>query len=481
MFKPEGPITKSTEDILGRTTFATRLADAIAKWGFKDSLVIGLYGTWGTGKSSVINLLKEHLSTLESDNAPTVIEFNPWMVSGQKQLLSHYFEQLAVELEIQNQETLDEDTAAKLRQYAALLLALPGRSDLQGVLENILSIGGLISVVAGLIMQGLSVTAWGIAISVFGVLLIVARLSGNLLEGIARYYENRAILGKRSIAAKKQEIVDDLKRRRRKLLIILDDIDRLSENEIKELIRLVKVNSDFPQTVYLIACDRTIVEKHLEDKNKAISGREYLEKIIQVNFDLPQTRRSRIEKYLFSQLDEALERLPSGWQKYFDQSRWANLYHSGFKDFFPTIRSIKRYTNSLAFHLSMIEKEGVLEANPIDFMAIECIRVFCPEFYHYMRENKELFAYIDSETMSDYGHRQREERLRLLKEGLSNIPESQRESIGEIVKWIFPGCLDNTICGGTWVSTWNKGLMARSPDYFDVYFSLTPGGDEQGL
>ncbi len=129
----------------------------------------------------------------------------------------------------------------------------------------------------------------------------------------------------------------------------------------------------------------------------------------------------------------------------------------------------------------MIEKQGVLEANPIDFMAIECIRVFCPEFYHFIRRNKELFTHIDSDSMDQYEHRRRDERLRLLKEELSKVPGALSAGVSEMVRWTFPGTLDGTIYGPTWISTWNKGLMARSPQYFDVYFSLAPGGDEGAL
>jgi len=481
MFKSEGPILTSSEDILGRTSFACKLADAISQWKSTDSLVVGLYGKWGCGKSSVINLAKEHLSKLADCEKPTVIEFNPWMVSGQQQLLLHFFDQVAAELELQNREASDKATALKLRKYAALLLAVPGKSELQTVLHPLLMAGGLIGLAAGFTSAAFSSLTLGLPLFVIGLLLTIIQMPGNLLNRIAEYFDARAKEAKKTIASQKQEIVHALVARKGILLIIIDDVDRLTESEVKQLVGLVKINSDFPNTVYLMAFDRMIIEQYLSGPTKEIDGRKFLEKIVQVNFEIPQTRKSRVQKYLFQELDAALSRLPKGWDKYFELTRWRNLYHSGFKDFFDTIRDIKRYANSLSFNLTTVTREGVLEANPIDFMAIECIRVFCPEFYDFMRRNRDLFTYVDSDFGSAYGHGEKEERSKLLNAGLNKVPEAVRTSIQSIVKWTFPGVLDNINYGSEFFSEWNKKLQARSPEFFDVYFSLVPGGDEEAF
>ena len=56
MFDADRPITKATQDKLGRSVFAKYLARCILDHQNPESLVIGLYGTWGTGKTSIINL-----------------------------------------------------------------------------------------------------------------------------------------------------------------------------------------------------------------------------------------------------------------------------------------------------------------------------------------------------------------------------------------------------------------------------------------
>ena len=49
-------ISKIEDDLLGRAEFSKNLSVAISQWKGQDSLVIALYGDWGTGKSSIKNM-----------------------------------------------------------------------------------------------------------------------------------------------------------------------------------------------------------------------------------------------------------------------------------------------------------------------------------------------------------------------------------------------------------------------------------------
>ena len=71
-FNPDRPIESAAEDRLERAGFAQQLANRIAAWQGHESLVIGLYGDWGTGKSSVKNLVIEHLAK-PGTAAPNVV------------------------------------------------------------------------------------------------------------------------------------------------------------------------------------------------------------------------------------------------------------------------------------------------------------------------------------------------------------------------------------------------------------------------
>ncbi len=61
MLSPDSPIVTAKDDKLGRTTFAQALARALAGFSGEDSFVIGIHGKWGTGKSSLLNLIIESI------------------------------------------------------------------------------------------------------------------------------------------------------------------------------------------------------------------------------------------------------------------------------------------------------------------------------------------------------------------------------------------------------------------------------------
>ena len=55
------PISLLSEDLLHRKTFVQALAFEISNIEEKDCSVVGLYGKWGSGKTSIIKLQDEEL------------------------------------------------------------------------------------------------------------------------------------------------------------------------------------------------------------------------------------------------------------------------------------------------------------------------------------------------------------------------------------------------------------------------------------
>src|SRR6266702_3835694 len=96
-FSSDRPIESARADVLGRSAFADRLAASIGGWEGKDSLVIALHGGWGTGKTSVKNMVLEKLLGSPS-RCPHIVEFSPWQVSGTGALVGTFFRELEIEL-----------------------------------------------------------------------------------------------------------------------------------------------------------------------------------------------------------------------------------------------------------------------------------------------------------------------------------------------------------------------------------------------
>lgn len=91
---PERPIQSKTEDQLERARFIERLVAAIVNPTTKRStgVVVGITGSWGSGKSSLLNLLKQKLEEQYPD--ALVIRFDPWLVSGRNDLIAEFLGEL---------------------------------------------------------------------------------------------------------------------------------------------------------------------------------------------------------------------------------------------------------------------------------------------------------------------------------------------------------------------------------------------------
>ena len=111
-FNADKPIKKLSDDKLGRRAFAEHLGKAIEEYNGKDGLVIGLYGKWGSGKTSIIKMIIDHINSqkpqetkshvgdgigeTESQNgdnntSPIVIEFSPWNYSDKSDFIRLFF------------------------------------------------------------------------------------------------------------------------------------------------------------------------------------------------------------------------------------------------------------------------------------------------------------------------------------------------------------------------------------------------------
>ena len=135
-FSADRPIGSIEEDLLGRVPFAKSLASAIKGWQGNESLVVAMYGPWGSGKSSVKNMVLQTLRLAET-NCPLIIEFNPWQWSGQNQLAEAFFQEIGLVLGRSDGSEDGKRRAAKWRTYGTYLTF---GASLIAPIENVLSI-----------------------------------------------------------------------------------------------------------------------------------------------------------------------------------------------------------------------------------------------------------------------------------------------------------------------------------------------------
>jgi predicted KAP-like P-loop ATPase len=125
-FSADRPIQSVKQDLLGRDSFARSLATAIQNWNGSDSLVVALYGAWGSGKSSVKNMVIEVWEALPDERKPIIIEFDAWQFSGQDGLLRAFFQETARALGVKDKSESGQKLAANgaLSRLSLTLLSL---------------------------------------------------------------------------------------------------------------------------------------------------------------------------------------------------------------------------------------------------------------------------------------------------------------------------------------------------------------------
>lgn len=427
MFNPDRPIESLHEDSLNRANLAKSIGEAILKSQTKDSLVIGLLGKWGSGKTSLVNMIEEHIvkisTDVEPEKRPITVYFNPWNYSDQNQLVYQFFNHLSIAIG-------REDSSAALKKVGSLLKTI----------GKISSVG-----------------------KYFPIISQVSSVSSDVCNTVGEATENFAQILKKDLSGIRTEISNILKEQDNKIIIIIDDIDRLNDREIRQIFQLVKSLADFPNTVYLLTFDKKVVTDALE-KDQRGHGTEYLEKIIQVPLDIPLISKSELERLLTIQLDMLLENIP---ESEFDRVYWGNVYQSGFKHFFENIRDVTRYINVLRFNYELVKDE----VNPIDFFAITAVQVFIPEVYRKISENKDVFTRIA--TTSD---RTKPEHKQICDEIIGSADSKFQKFLLGYLEILFPNL--NTIYGTIFYDrsferSWRVDRRICSEDVFDVYFKFS--------
>lgn len=395
------PLTDPKADLLNYAPFAEALAKSICNMVPPDGLVLALHGPWGVGKSTLIEFVLHYIEqNCSKKEKPIIVRFNPWWFSGQENLIRHFFGQLYATLE-----------------------SKPGK----GIRKLSSAIQDLSDVVAEAPVPG-----------------------SKLPQAVAGKTLGRK---QKSVTELKKNIVSILRNGKRRILVVIDDIDRLNAEEIQQLFAIIKSVADFPNVIYLLAFDRKIVAEVLS--SQGLSGDRFLDKIVQVPFEIPSIGQDVLQKLLLEKIEDVFGEIPLG----FYIQRPGEL-QSGYifqlQHLINTPRKILRLVNTLTVTYTAVKNE----VDPADFIAIEALRVFEPEIYDVIRTNKALFTgrHIPAEMVAAQG-----------------IMQNKNENIQKLVEQLFPNWKSPSLA---LVSRLRKQLRVSSPDIFDVYFRFSLANDD---
>jgi predicted KAP-like P-loop ATPase len=208
----DNPIRNADQDTLSRTAGAGHFAAQVLSLDATEGVVVGVLGPWGSGKTSFINLGRPALQNAGA----AILEFNPWMFSGAEHLVESFFVELAAQLKVQPGLT---EVGSRIEAYGEAFSGL-----------------GWLPLVGPWIERGRG----------------AAKILGALLQQ-----------RKEGIADRREKLTKALKALSHRIIVVLDDIDRLSTREIRDVFRLVRLTASFPNVIYILAFDRARVETAL--------------------------------------------------------------------------------------------------------------------------------------------------------------------------------------------------------------------------
>ncbi len=430
-YRTDYPLNDRKKDRFQRINFSKRIAETIIARKNPDGVVIGIYGDWGEGKTSVLNFIEE---TLNQSPDIIVCKFNPWRFQDETHLLIGFFNLLAAKLN-KSINTKGEKIGKLISDYADILV--PTLSPIEG-------------------MTGMS--------------------PGKAVKKIALKYATV------EIEEQKKRIGTILENSKKRIVIFIDDIDRLDKKEIQTVFKLVKLTGDFLFTSYILAFDEKMVAKALGEIYEGgdeQAGRNFLEKIIQVPLRLPLAQKEALKKFCFDCVTEILDINKISLSEE-EAGRFVRVFTARLLPRLSTPRMAVRFSNAISFSLPLLYNE----VNTTDLMLLEAIKVFFPELYNFIRQYPEYFikSYSIAYELLDgniYGGDQNDrktkckEQISLLSKMYAEIDET---SVQNLLTELFPILNEVYHSYGNGPANQQKLYDEKrigSQDYFQKYFTYT--------
>lgn len=434
MYYSDKPILTSEEDSLKRKYFAELMAKALVNLQNSDTFTVGLYGRWGNGKTSLVNMLLKEIEGIQTEQEKVIIiHFEPWNFSNTDQLLEQFFVRLTNVFRNSKDEKMQKVGEA-LEKY----------SDAFEIAEIIPYVGGLLSL--------------------FGKKGSEA-LGKKLKKG----------MDEKDILKQKENVIKLLSQQEKRILIVIDDIDRLNNEQIRQVFQLITSVAKFPNTTYLLVFDKEIVVKALEKVQEG-SGEEYLEKIIQMPIQIPEIYRSEFRKVLFDRLDRIIDSFEG---VMFEQAHWAKMFEPCVESLIKNLRDINRLSNSIQFKLSAL----ATEVDFTDLLVISAIEIAYPSIYEWIKVNKSIltgeldylrFLSKDKPKQEQYEIYLAELGRRLTRENRKYETENEAEKVIDILARLFPyfGMKIGKTMEMYDLDLFRKNNRIAHPEKFERYFNL---------
>lgn len=323
------PLEDASQDELERGVFVSALFGMVARRR-ESSLNFGLEGPWGSGKTSMLNLLRKRLDA----EGYAVVSLDLWSYREPDRLVRAYFDHL--------EEALGEV------------------ARLSGARRRLVSLG------MGLADMG---EGWVLKILKLG----LSKVDQDSVESIRKEFRER------------------LREQDRPVVILVDDLDRLDANELQAVFRAIRLVSDLPNLVHVLAYDRRQLSLALfPGDKKGERARDFLGKIINVEMSIGVPSEELATRLLERSLGPLFEAVgPSVTESF--TARLQNQPIAVFTEALQTPREIRRVAAAAAWKWERMRRD----LNLFDLFVLEIIHYRFSWAYSQMMARPEWFTKVE--------------------------------------------------------------------------------------
>lgn len=366
-----------------------------------ESFAVVVYGSWGSGKTVFLDSLQYILQ----EKRQIVFKFNPWSCNSQDMMRSDFLRLL-----LQRLSPYDSSLSSSMNKYVKLL----ADTELPSVLQYVVS-------------------------------LIYPQ-------------------GKNSVAEQKEKIKKSLSSLRKPIYVLIDDLDRLNEEEILEVITLIRNFANFPYLKFVVACDKEYVSEQL---SRLGIGMRYLEKIFSLELPLPVIYEDNPYSHkMFNEIQRMIPKVKELGLLYTFSSKQHGLVNQCLGSFRQAQRFARQFVMNFEFVIDNVTKAGEnLIKNELFWL--ELIKFYDYKLYERIQDEPLLFFHSMKHPklhVNIYVLKKKEDIEASL--NTSNIADEKLDIVYSLLLQIFP--------------VQASGIMKSSSicflENFDKYFScgLTP-------
>ena len=358
------PIEHKKEDIFDLEDEAIKLAERIKTLDRNKTWSLAITAPWGTGKTSFLNLIMEHISEKDFE----VVRFIPRDSKSFTTIQEDFFTSIACVL-----SKYDSRCSNTLKDYMASLQLIDNR---------------------------------------------------DVVEKVTNFYR---IWNKDSL---KDSIKQSFASLDKKVLVLIDDFDRLSKDEILEVLKLIDSNAAFTNMVFLTAYDKEQVNKSLGDSYMTKDAC-FVDKFFNLDFSIPSRPYSYISRYIEDKLCKFLNASESEIKTI--QQTITNR-SSIFEEYIPTLRDAKRYINQFVLDFKQVRGDVIID----EYLLVQLVKYRHPELYRslYKKEYVERRGSLFGNMNVMYLKNELDDNLKILPI-LNHLFPKDNESVENSYKHIY--------------------------------------------